>query len=71
MINYFGFRTIFYLYNVCKFLEFVAECAMCQAIVTNIEKLLVDPKTGENIEEVVTKVCKYLPTTEQGKVSIL
>ncbi|XP_001603446.1 uncharacterized protein LOC100119722 [Nasonia vitripennis] len=51
--------------------EFVAECAICQAIVTTVEKLLVDPKTGENIEEVMTKVCKYLPTTERGKCTML
>lgn len=69
MIENIGLKIIIY-FNDCKILEFVAECAMCQALVTNIEKLLVDPKADENIEEVMKKVCKYLPQMEQNKVSL-
>jgi saposin len=54
-----------------KLEESVAECALCQTIVTDIEKLLDDPKTGENIEEVIAKVCKYLPADQQGKCTML
>ncbi|XP_058789461.1 uncharacterized protein LOC131663220 isoform X2 [Phymastichus coffea] len=49
----------------------IRECALCQVIVTNIEKLLVDPKTDEHIEEVMAKICKYLPENEQGKCTML
>ena len=50
------------------FLESVAECALCQAVVSTVDKLLDDPKVNENIEEVVSKVCKFLPASKQGKV---
>lgn len=51
--------------------ESVAECALCQAVVTTIEKLLVDEKTDEHIQEVMTKVCEYMPEKDQGKCTML
>lgn len=48
--------------------ESVAECALCRAIISQIDKLLGNSKVDAEIEEVVTKVCKYLPANKQDKV---
>ncbi|XP_011875606.1 PREDICTED: proactivator polypeptide isoform X2 [Vollenhovia emeryi] len=45
----------------------VFECALCRAIISQIDKLLGDSKVDAEIEEVVAKVCKYLPTDKQDK----
>lgn len=47
--------------------ESVAECALCRAIISQIDKLLGNSKVDAEIEEVVTKVCKYLPANKQDK----
>ncbi|XP_014225050.1 uncharacterized protein LOC106651173 [Trichogramma pretiosum] len=53
--------------DTTKLKESVSECALCQSIIANIEKLLVNSKANENIHKIVTSVCKYLPTSEQDK----
>ncbi|XP_012259045.2 prosaposin [Athalia rosae] len=45
----------------------VAECALCQSIISTIDKELVDPKIDHKIEMVVSKVCKFLPSSKQDK----
>ncbi|XP_020280351.1 prosaposin [Pseudomyrmex gracilis] len=45
--------------------ESVTECALCRAIITQVDKLLYNSKTDAEIEEVVKKVCKYLPSEKQ------
>lgn len=47
--------------------ESVSECALCRAIISQIDKLLSGSKVDAEIEEVIKKVCKYLPTNEQDK----
>lgn len=49
-------------------IESVAECALCRAIVSQIDKLLNKSKVDVEIEEIVKKVCKYLPEDQQDKV---
>lgn len=49
----------------------VTECALCRAIITQIDKLLGNAKTDAEIEEVVKKVCKYLPAEKQNEVTIM
>lgn len=48
--------------------ESVAECALCRAIISQIDKLLGNPKVDAEIEEIVKKVCKYLPADKKDKV---
>lgn len=50
------------------FIASVAECALCQTIVSTLEKALGNPKVDAEIEEIVSKVCKYLPASQQNKV---
>lgn len=50
------------------FIESVTECALCQAIISQIDKLLDNSKNDTEIEEVVKKVCEYLPTDKQNEV---
>lgn len=45
--------------------ESITECALCRAIISQIDKLLGDSKVEAEIEEVVKKVCKYLPASKQ------
>ncbi|KMQ91333.1 proactivator polypeptide, partial [Lasius niger] len=47
--------------------ESVAECALCRAIISQIDKLLGNPKVDAEIEEIVEKVCKYLPADKKDK----
>lgn len=46
----------------------MSECALCRAIISQIDKLLGDSKVDAEIEDVVKKVCKYLPTNKQDTV---
>lgn len=48
--------------------ESVMECALCRAVISEIDKLLGDPKIDGEIEAVVEKVCKYLPPSKQDQV---
>lgn len=50
------------------FIDSVAECALCRAIVSQIDKLLDNSKVDIEIEEIIQKVCKYLPADQQDKV---
>ncbi|XP_014208799.1 uncharacterized protein LOC106639616 [Copidosoma floridanum] len=50
--------------------ESVAECALCHSIVTNIEKLMSDPKI-KDLDEVLSKVCQNVPVAEQKKCSTM
>lgn len=58
------------IYILAQFVstESVAECALCRAIISQIDKLLGNPKVDAEIEEVVEKVCKYLPANKRDKV---
>lgn len=47
--------------------ESIAECALCRAIISEIDKLLGNSKVDAEIEEIVKKVCKYLPANQQDK----
>ncbi|XP_015590045.1 prosaposin [Cephus cinctus] len=54
-----------------KIQESVAECALCQAIISAIDKLLANPTIDNDIEQAVAKVCKYLPASKQSKCTML
>lgn len=54
-----------------KIIDSIAECALCQAIVSSIDTILVNPKVDKKIEEVVGKSCKLLPATKQGKCTMM
>lgn len=45
------------------------ECALCQLVISVIDKLLDNPKVDSDIEEVVSKICKYMPANKQNKVN--
>ncbi|XP_046741352.1 prosaposin isoform X2 [Diprion similis] len=47
--------------------ESVAECALCQSVISAIEKELKDPEVDHDIEIIVSKVCKYIPSGKQSK----
>lgn len=47
--------------------ESVEECALCQLVMSTIVKFLDNPTVDNDIEEVVSKVCKYLPASKQNK----
>ncbi|XP_050459796.1 prosaposin isoform X1 [Cataglyphis hispanica] len=51
--------------------ESVAECALCRAIISEIDKLLGNSKVDAEIEKVVEKVCKYLPANKRDKCNAL
>ncbi|EGI61549.1 PREDICTED: proactivator polypeptide-like [Acromyrmex echinatior] len=51
--------------SMIKIQESITECALCRAIISQIDKLLGDSKVDAEIEEIVKKVCKYLPTDKQ------
>ncbi|XP_072743485.1 uncharacterized protein Sap-r [Anoplolepis gracilipes] len=51
--------------------ESVAECALCRAIISEIDKLLGNSKVDAEIEEVVKKVCKYLPADKRDKCTTM
>lgn len=51
--------------------ESVAECALCQAVISMLDKLLDDPKVDADIEDAVSKVCKYMPASKQNKCSLM
>lgn len=51
--------------------ESIAECALCQAAISIVDKLLDDPKVDEDIENAVSKVCKYMPASKQNKCSLM
>lgn len=45
----------------------VAECALCQAILSTIDRILGDPKIDAKIEDAVAEVCRYLPASKHDK----
>lgn len=60
------------LMNLCKvdmaqMQASVAECALCQAILSTIDNILGDPKVDIEIEDAVAKACKYLPASKRTK----
>lgn len=57
-------------HEFCVSTDSIAECALCQAIISTIDNLLADPRVDHQIEDVVSRVCNYLPGAKQGKVRI-
>ncbi|XP_012523993.1 prosaposin [Monomorium pharaonis] len=51
--------------NMKKIQESISECALCRSIISQIDKLLGNSRVDAEIEEVVKKVCKYLPGNNQ------
>lgn len=50
-------------------LESVAECALCQDIESNIYKKVGDTKDPEEIEAIISRVCKFIPAIYEHKVN--
>lgn len=48
--------------------ESIEECALCRAVISQIDKLLGNPKIDDEIEDVVGKVCKFIPAEQYEKV---
>lgn len=53
--------------NMIQIQESVMECALCRAIISQIDKLLSNSQVDHEIEAIVEKVCKYLPTSKQDQ----
>ncbi|XP_011161385.1 prosaposin isoform X1 [Solenopsis invicta] len=51
--------------NMVQIQESISECALCRTIISQIDKLLGDSRVDAEIEEVVKKVCKYVPANKQ------
>lgn len=62
------YEKIVYVIYLFISIESISECALCRAIISHIDKLLNDSKVDAEIEEVVKKVCKYLPADKQDEV---
>ncbi|XP_043672943.1 prosaposin [Vespula pensylvanica] len=58
-----GFCTI----DTRRIRESMEECALCQLVISTIDKLLDNPNVDSDIEEVVSKICKYMPANKQNK----
>lgn len=54
-----------------KVIDSIAECALCQAIISAVDTMLTDPKVDQKIEDVVGKACKLLPASKQGKCTMM
>nr|XP_003705001.1 PREDICTED: prosaposin [Megachile rotundata]XP_012144582.1 PREDICTED: prosaposin [Megachile rotundata]XP_012144583.1 PREDICTED: prosaposin [Megachile rotundata] len=46
---------------------YVTECAVCKSIISVIDELMDDSKYDNNIEQAVSKACKYVPANKQHK----
>ncbi|XP_011300553.1 proactivator polypeptide [Fopius arisanus] len=54
-----------------KMMDSIAECALCQAIISSIDSMLVNPEIDQKIEDIVGKVCTLLPGSKQGKCTMM
>lgn len=57
--------------SIIQIQDSVAECALCRAIISQIDKLLDNSKVDAEIEEIIQKVCKYLPADQQDKCNAM
>lgn len=57
--------------SIIQIQDSVAECALCRAIISQIDKLLDNSKVDIEIEEIIQKVCKYLPADQQDKCNAM
>lgn len=46
----------------------IFECAVCEALVYAMEKILNNPKVDHSVDHVLEKACRALPRKEQQKV---
>lgn len=46
----------------------VAECALCQTIISAIDEELQDPRVDHDVDAIVAKICYFLPSSKQAKV---
>ncbi|XP_043267105.1 prosaposin [Venturia canescens] len=65
-------REICTILNICednmqRLHESIAECALCQGVISTIDGLLANAKVDQEIEEVVSRVCKYIAPAKRGK----
>ncbi|XP_015120734.1 prosaposin [Diachasma alloeum] len=54
-----------------KVIDSIAECALCQGIMSSVDTMLTDPKVDEKIEAVVGKACTLLSPSKQGKCTMM
>lgn len=47
--------------------ESIEECSLCQLVISTLDKLLDNPIVENDIEETVSKICKFLPASKQNK----
>lgn len=50
--------------------ESVSGCALCQTVITTVEDMLEDPKNEHKVDEILDKVCNYVPRSVHEKVRI-
>lgn len=53
--------------NMKRLHDSIAECALCQGVISTIDNLLSNTKVDQEIEEVVSRVCKYIAPAKRGK----
>lgn len=53
--------------NMHRLHESIAECALCQGVISTVNSLLANVKVDQEIEEVVSQVCKYIAPAKRGK----
>lgn len=54
-----------------KMIDSIAECALCQAIISEVDRMSTDPKVDAKIEAIVGKACRLLPASKQGKCTMM
>ncbi|KAG7213045.1 hypothetical protein KM043_002376 [Ampulex compressa] len=45
----------------------IAECALCQMVISTLDKILKNPKVESDIEKAVFTVCDYVPASKHDK----
>lgn len=57
--------------NIDQIRESVAECALCEAVASTIDKSLTDSNVNHDVEEVVSKICKQIAANKQRKCTMM
>ncbi|XP_034940789.1 prosaposin [Chelonus insularis] len=57
--------------NMQQFMESVDKCALCEAILSYIDKELSDPKLDKKIEDITANICDMIPAAKRNKCVML
>ncbi|KAJ8681335.1 hypothetical protein QAD02_017122 [Eretmocerus hayati] len=53
--------------DTTKIRESISQCALCRAIITNIEKITGNLRANDNLFKITSNVCKYMPKNDEIK----